>query len=45
MVVRHQWTEMDHVIFIDRDLVEIGNAGDIDERFDSLSDAALEFKN
>jgi hypothetical protein len=45
MIVRHQRTEMNEIVLVDCDVVETGNAGDVDQGIDSLADAAFEFEN
>ena len=45
MIVRDQWTEMNDFIFIDGDVIQIGDASNIDQRIDPLADAAFQFKN
>ena len=45
MIVRDQRPKMDDAIFVERDLVELRDARDIDQCFDAFADAAFKFKD
>ena len=45
VVVRDERAEMDDIVFVQMDVVEAGDAGDVDQGIDAFADAALEFKD
>jgi hypothetical protein len=45
IVVGDERAKMDDVVFVDCDLVEVGDARDVDQRIDALADAAFEFED
>jgi hypothetical protein len=45
MIMGDHWAEMDHIVFIENDPVQIGDAGYIDQRFSIFSKTTFDFKD